>query len=39
MHDDARATYPPLNTLKRVADAVWIVDGTQELRQAFRGAA
>ncbi len=27
MHDDAVATYPPLNTLKRVADNVWIVDG------------
>lgn len=27
MHDEARATYPPLNTLKRVADNVWIVDG------------
>jgi hypothetical protein len=27
MHDDARATYPQLNTLKRVADNVWIVDG------------
>jgi len=25
--DDARATYPPLNTLKRIADNVWIVDG------------
>ncbi len=27
MHDDARATYPPINTLKRVVDNVWIVDG------------
>jgi hypothetical protein len=27
MHDDTRATYPPLNTLKRVADHIWIVDG------------
>jgi hypothetical protein len=27
MHDDSRATYPPLNTLKRVVDNVWIVDG------------
>jgi hypothetical protein len=27
MHDDALATYPPLNTLKRVADNVWIADG------------
>ncbi len=27
MHDDALATYPPLNTLKRVTDDVWIVDG------------
>jgi hypothetical protein len=25
--DDARATYQPINTLKRVADDVWIVDG------------
>jgi hypothetical protein len=24
---DSRGTYPPLNTLKRVADDVWIVDG------------
>jgi hypothetical protein len=24
---DASGTYPPLNTLKRVADDVWIVDG------------
>jgi Domain of unknown function (DUF4336) len=24
---DARATYPPINTLKRVAEKVWIVDG------------
>ncbi len=27
MSSDDRATYPPLNTLKRVADDVWIVDG------------
>jgi len=27
MQDEAAATYPPLNTLKRVADDVWIVDG------------
>jgi hypothetical protein len=27
MHEHARATYPPLNTLKRVADNVWIADG------------
>ena len=27
MHDDARATSPPITTLKRVADNVWIVDG------------
>lgn len=27
MHDDAIATYPPINTLKRVTDNVWIVDG------------
>jgi hypothetical protein len=27
MHDDALATYPPLNTIKRVADDIWIVDG------------
>ncbi len=27
MSSDDRATYPPLNTLKRVADEVWIVDG------------
>ena len=27
MHDDALATYPPPNTLKRVADNVWIADG------------
>jgi hypothetical protein len=27
MRDDALATYPPLNTLKRVADNLWIVDG------------
>jgi len=25
--NDARATYPPINTLKRVVDNVWIVDG------------
>ncbi|ABE60909.1 conserved hypothetical protein [Nitrobacter hamburgensis X14] len=27
MKHDSLATYPPLNTLKRVADDVWIVDG------------
>jgi hypothetical protein len=27
MHDDARAIYPPINTLKCVAENVWIVDG------------
>ena len=27
MHDHATATYPPINTLKRVVDDVWIVDG------------
>jgi Domain of unknown function (DUF4336) len=27
LHDHARATYLPLNTLKPVADDVWIVDG------------
>ncbi len=27
MPSDALATYPPLNTLKRVADEIWIVDG------------
>jgi hypothetical protein len=27
MADDERLTYPPLNTLKPVADDVWIVDG------------
>lgn len=27
MHDDSRVTYPPLNTLKAVAEDVWIVDG------------
>lgn len=27
MHDDTTATYPPINTLKRVADNIWIVDG------------
>ena len=27
MHDDALATYPPLNTLKPVAEGLWIVDG------------
>lgn len=27
MNDAAHQTYPPLNTLKRVADDVWIVDG------------
>jgi len=27
MPDDARATYPPLNTLKPVAENLWIVDG------------
>ncbi len=27
MHDDASATYPPINTLKRVVDNVWVVDG------------
>jgi hypothetical protein len=27
MHDDTRATYPPINTLKPVADNVWIVGG------------
>jgi hypothetical protein len=27
MHDDVRSTYPPLNTLKPVADDLWIVDG------------
>ncbi len=25
--DDALATYPPINTLKRVTDNIWIVDG------------
>ena len=25
--DDTLATYPPLNTLKRVAENIWIVDG------------
>lgn len=29
MHDDALATYPPLNTLKRVTDDVWNVDGPE----------
>jgi hypothetical protein len=28
MHDDALATYPPLNTPKRVAENIWIVDGS-----------
>ncbi|WP_157014273.1 DUF4336 domain-containing protein [Mesorhizobium xinjiangense] len=27
MPDDGQATYPPLNTLKGVADNLWIVDG------------
>jgi hypothetical protein len=27
MHPEAHLTYPPLNTLKRVADDVWIIDG------------
>lgn len=27
MHNEASATYPPINTLKRVTDNVWIVDG------------
>jgi hypothetical protein len=27
MHDEQLATYPPLNTLKPVADDIWIVDG------------
>ncbi|HET6321942.1 MAG TPA: DUF4336 domain-containing protein [Hyphomicrobium sp.] len=27
MHDDERAIYPPINTLKSVAENVWIVDG------------
>ena len=27
MHNDARATYPPLNTLKCVTQNVWVVDG------------
>lgn len=27
MADDARETYPPLNTLKRIAENIWIVDG------------
>jgi hypothetical protein len=27
MHDETGATYPPINTLKRVAEDVWIVDG------------
>jgi hypothetical protein len=27
MHNDACATYPPINTLKYVAQSVWIVDG------------
>jgi hypothetical protein len=27
MHDEAGATYPPINTLKRVTEDVWIVDG------------
>lgn len=27
MHDNPSATYPPINTLKRVADNIWIVDG------------
>jgi hypothetical protein len=27
MESDSFATYPPLNTLKRVAEDVWIVDG------------
>lgn len=27
MREDAEATYPPLNTLKTVADDLWIVDG------------
>jgi hypothetical protein len=27
MHNDARVTYPPINTLKSVAQNVWIVDG------------
>ncbi|MGJ4962821.1 hypothetical protein [Bradyrhizobium sp. HKCCYLRH3061] len=25
--DDCLATYPPLNTLKLVAENIWIVDG------------
>jgi hypothetical protein len=27
MLDDAQITYPPVNTLKPVAQNVWIVDG------------
>jgi hypothetical protein len=27
MHHEHRSTYPPLNTLKEVADDVWIIDG------------
>lgn len=27
MQDDESATYPPINTQKRVADNIWIVDG------------
>lgn len=27
MHDDQSATYPPINTLKRVVDNIWVVDG------------
>jgi hypothetical protein len=27
MNDNSHQTYPPLNTLKRVADDIWIVDG------------
>jgi hypothetical protein len=27
MHDDVRSTYPPINTLKPLADDLWIVDG------------
>lgn len=27
MSDEHRGTYPPLNTLKRIADDIWVVDG------------
>jgi len=38
MLQETRLTYPPLNTLKPIADDVWIVDGPgqAELRRAFR---